>query len=245
MLGLETSDAVMRRIGDALIVADRVIVAVFVLEILAKIVVYRRDFVRDPWNLFDFTVIGLSILPATNAFSVFRAFRVLRVLRLISAVPSMRQVVLGLLNAIPGMATTAGLLLLAFYVFAVIATEMFGSTFKDWFGSLGASMYSLFQIMTLESWSMGIVRPVMEVYPWAWAFFVPFIIVTSFAVLNLFVAIIVNAMSAEAVAETTASAHADSERVLEEIAALRAQIADLSAALASDAGSAARISRDA
>jgi voltage-gated sodium channel len=146
-------------------------------------------------------------------------------------VPSMRQVVLGLLNAIPGMATTAGLLLLAFYVFAVIATEMFGSTFKDWFGSLGASMYSLFQIMTLESWSMGIVRPVMEVYPWAWAFFVPFIIVTSFAVLNLFVAIIVNAMSAESVAETTASAHADTELVLQEIAALRKEVANLSAAL--------------
>jgi voltage-gated sodium channel len=244
MLGLETSDAVMARVGDALVAADRVIVAVFVLEILAKIAVYRRDFLRDPWNLFDFTVIGLSILPATNAFSVFRAFRVLRVLRLVSAVPSMRQVVLGLLNAIPGMATTAGLLLLAFYVFAVIATELFGRTFTDWFGTLGASMYSLFQIMTLESWSMGIVRPVMEVYPWAWAFFVPFIIVTSFAVLNLFVAIIVNAMSAEAVAETTASAHADTERVLEEIAALRVQIADLSDVLA-NRGEGARVNRGA
>jgi voltage-gated sodium channel len=184
MLGLETSDAVMGRIGEMLIVADRLIVAVFVLEILAKMVVYRRRFVRDPWNVFDLTVIGLAILPATSAFSVFRAFRVLRVLRLVSAVPSMRQVVQGLLNAIPGMATTAGLLLLAFYVFAVIATELFGRSFDAWFGTLGASMYTLFQIMTLESWSMGIVRPVMEAYPWAWAFFVPFIIVTSFAVLK-------------------------------------------------------------
>jgi voltage-gated sodium channel len=230
-LGFETSDVVMRHAGPALIVADRVVVAVFVLEILAKIVAYRRRFLLDPWNLFDFAVIGLSILPATSAFSVFRAFRVLRVLRLISAVPSMRQVVQGLLNAIPGMATTAGLLLLAFYVFSVIATELFGDLFVDWFGTLGASMYTLFQIMTLEGWSEGIVRPVMEAYPWAWAFFVPFIIVTAFAVLNLFVAIIVNAMSAEAVAETTASAHADNERILEEIAALREQIADLSDAL--------------
>jgi voltage-gated sodium channel len=245
MLGLETSEAVMGRVGSALIVADRLIVAVFVLEILAKMVVYRRRFVRDPWNLFDFTVIGLSILPATTSFSVFRAFRVLRVLRLVSAVPSMRQVVQGLLNAIPGMATTAGLLLLAFYVFAVIATELFGRTFGDWFGTLGASMYTLFQIMTLESWSMGIVRPVMEAYPWAWAFFVPFIIVTAFAVLNLFVAIIVNAMSAEAVAETSASAHADNERILEEITALRAQIADLSDALGSGAQSGARVTRGA
>jgi len=243
MLGLETSDAIMGWIGEALIVADRMIVGVFVLEILAKIVVYRRRFVRDPWNLFDLTVIGLSILPASTSFSVLRAFRVLRVLRLVSAVPSMRQVVQGLLNAIPGMATTAGLLMLAFYVFAVIATELFGRSFDDWFGTLGASMYTLFQIMTLESWSMGIVRPVMEAYPWAWAFFVPFIIVTAFAVLNLFVAIIVNAMSAEAVAETSASAHADNERILEEIAALRAQIADLSDSLASGAESGARVSR--
>jgi voltage-gated sodium channel len=230
-LGFETSDAAMARAGTALVIADRLIVAVFVLEILAKIAVYQRRFLRDPWNVFDLAVISLSILPATSAFSVFRAFRVLRVLRLISAVPSMRQVVQGLLNAIPGMATTAGLLLLAFYVFSVIATKLFGDRFVDWFGTLGASMYTLFQIMTLESWSMGIVRPVMEAYPWAWAFFVPFIIVTAFAVLNLFVAIIVNAMSAEAVAETSASAHADNERILEEIVALRRQVADLSSAL--------------
>jgi len=130
-------------------------------------------------------------------------------------------------------------------VFAVIATELFGRTFVDWFGTLGASMYTLFQIMTLESWSMGIVRPVMEAYPWAWAFFVPFIIVTAFAVLNLFVAIIVNALSAEAVAETTARAHADNERILEEITALRAQIADLSDALASGAEGGACITRGA
>lgn len=230
-LGLETSDEIMARAGALLITVDRLIVAVFVLEILAKIAVYRGRFVRDPWNVFDFVVIGLSILPATSAFSVFRAFRVLRVLRLVSAVPSMRQVVQGLLNAIPGMATTAGLLLLSFYVFSVIATKLFGDVFEEWFGSLGASMYTLFQIMTLESWSMGIVRPVMAEFPWAWAFFVPFIIVTAFAVLNLFVAIIVNAMSTEAFEESSASAHADSERILEELAALRREVEALSGRL--------------
>jgi len=226
-LGLETSDAIMARAGALLIAADRLIVAVFVLEMLAKVAVYRRRFVRDPWNVFDFVVIGLSLLPATSAFSALRAFRVLRVLRLVSAVPSMRSVVQGLLNAIPGMATTAGLLLLSFYVFSVIATQLFGEAFDEWFGSLGASMYTLFQIMTLESWSMGIVRPVMTEFPWAWAFFVPFIIVNAFAVLNLFVAIIVNAMSTEAFEESSASAHADSERILEELAALRRQIETL------------------
>ena len=223
-LGLETSDAVMARAGSLLIALDRAIVLVFVLEILTKLVAQRTRFFRDPWNVFDFVVIGLSILPATHAFSVARAFRVLRVLRLITVVPSMRQVVQGLLRAIPGMATTAGLLLLAFNVFSVMATQLFGDSFTDWFGSLGASMYTLFQIMTLESWSMGIVRPVMAHYPWAWAFFVPFIVVTAFAVLNLFVAIIVNAMSSETVAESSASAHADSERLLGELQALRTEV---------------------
>jgi voltage-gated sodium channel len=232
-LGLETSDAMMARAGALLTAADRLIVAVFVLEMLAKIMVYGRGFVRDPWNLFDFVVIGLSVLPATNAFSVLRAFRVLRVLRLVSVVPSMRKVVQGLLNAIPGMATTAGLLLLSFYVFSVVATKLFGDAFQDWFGSLGASMYTLFQIMTLESWSMGIVRPVMTEFPWAWAFFVPFIIINAFAVLNLFVAIIVNAMSTEAFEESSATAHADSQRILDELAALRAQVDVLSGRLES------------
>jgi voltage-gated sodium channel len=232
-LGLETSDAIMARAGRLLTLADRLIVAVFILEILAKIVVYRRRFVRDPWNVFDFVVISLSILPATNAFSVFRAFRVLRVLRLVSAVPSMRSVVQGLLNAIPGMATTAGLLLLSFYVFSVIATQLFGEAFEEWFGSLGASMYTLFQIMTLDGWSMDVVRPVMTEFPWAWAFFVPFIIINAFAVLNLFVAIIVNAMSTEAFAESTATAHADSERILEELTALRRQVDALTRSLES------------
>jgi voltage-gated sodium channel len=232
-LGLETSDAIMARMGPILIAADRMIVAVFILEILAKIIVYSRRFVRDPWNVFDFVVIALSVLPATESFSVLRAFRVLRILRLVSAVPSMRSVVMGLLNAIPGMATTAGLLFLSFYVFSVIATQLFGEAFEEWFGTLGASMYTLFQIMTLDGWSMDIVRPVMTEFPWAWAFFVPFIIVNAFAVLNLFVAIIVNAMSTEAFAESSASAHADSERILEELAALRREVRALSGRLGS------------
>jgi voltage-gated sodium channel len=232
-LGLETSDAIMARAGGLLTLADRLIVAVFILEILAKIVVYRRRFVRDPWNVFDFVVISLSILPATESFSVLRAFRVLRILRLVSAVPSMRSVVMGLLNAIPGMATTAGLLLLSFYVFSVIATQLFGEAFEEWFGSLGGSMYTLFQIMTLDGWSMDVVRPVMTEFPWAWAFFVPFIIINAFAVLNLFVAIIVNAMSTEAFAESTATAHADSERILEELTALRHQVDALTRSLES------------
>jgi voltage-gated sodium channel len=158
---------------------------------------------------------------------VLRALRILRVLRLITVVPSLRRVVGGLVAALPGMGSVVMLLALVYYVFAVMATKLFAASFPDWFGSIGASAYSLFQIMTLESWSMGIVRPVMEVYPWAWMFFIPFIITTSFAVLNLFIGIIVSAMQEEneeaAVAER-GQMHREQETILAEIRALREEV---------------------
>jgi voltage-gated sodium channel len=220
-LGLETWDDAMRVAGTALVIADRAILAVFVVEVAAKIVAYGRRFPRDPWNVFDFVVVGIGLLPATHSFSVLRALRVLRVLRLVSMVPSMRRVVQALLSAIPGMGSIVLLLGLIYYVSGVMATKLFGASFPEWFGSIGASMYSLFQIMTLESWSMGIVRPVMEVHPWAWAFFVPFILLTSFAVLNLFIAIIVNAMEAHHRAEA-----ADEEAQREAVRAQRQERLD-------------------
>lgn len=242
-LGLETSATVVAAIGDLLRVLDWLVVAVFVVEIAAKLAVWRLGFFRDPWNVFDLTVVGISLVPATHSASVLRALRVLRLLRLVSVVPSMRRVVEGLLRAIPGMAATGGLLVLLFYVSGVMATKLFGAAFPEWFGTLGRSMYSLFQIMTLESWSMGIVRPVMAVYPLAWAFFVPFIIATTFAVLNLFIAIIVNAMQAEAqaeqqaaVAEVTAAGHADADRLEREVRALAREIRELRETLAPGGG---------
>jgi voltage-gated sodium channel len=99
-----------------------------------------------------------------------------------------------LLHAIPGIASITGLLALLYYVFAVMATGLFGAAHPAWFGTIGKSMYTLFQIMTLESWSMGIARPVMETPPSAWPFFIPFILIATFTILNLFIAIIVNSM---------------------------------------------------
>ena len=193
-LGLETSAAVNETLSPWLGWLDKAIVAVFVVEIGARLLAQGPAFFKRGWNLFDFAVIAVTLIPATGNLSVLRALRILRVLRLVSVVPQMRKVVEALLHAIPGLGSISGLLLLVFYVGAVMATRMFGNEFPEWFGSIGASMYSLFQIMTLESWSMGIVRPVMETFDWAWAFFVPFILLTSFAVLNLFIAVIVDAM---------------------------------------------------
>ncbi len=221
VIGLETSAGVMASVGPILVILDQIAITIFVVEILLKLLVYRASFFRSGWNIFDFVIVSVALLPLGGNFAILRALRIVRAFRLISAMPKMRQVVQGLLSAIPSMGSVILLLSLIFYVAAVMATKLFGASFPQWFGSVGSSLYSLFQIMTLESWSMGIVRPIMEVYPWAWAFFVPFVLVTSFVVLNLFIAIIVNAMHEEADEEQSAQR----DIILDEIRGLRQELA--------------------
>jgi voltage-gated sodium channel len=233
ILGFETSETVMTKAGTVLHVLDQIAVAIFVVELLMKLAVYRLAFFKRAWNVFDFTIVAITLLPAGQGISVLRALRILRAFRLISTVPSMRKVVEALMRAIPGMVSVLTLLSLVFYVSAVMATKLFGQGFPDWFGTIGASLYSLFQIMTLESWSMGIVRPVMESYPLAWLFFVPFILVTTFAVLNLFIAIVVDAMSTHVDVEenkTRDEIEFDHQEIMQELRALRQEMSKLSAA---------------
>ncbi len=194
ILGLETSETVMAAFGPLILALDTICLAIFVVEIATKLFVRGPSFFRNGWNVFDFVIVGISLVPAAQGLSVLRALRILRLLRVVSVTPSLRRVVEGLMSALPGMGSVFLLMGLIFYIGAVMSTKLFGATFPDWFGTLGRSAYSLFQIMTLESWSMGIVRPVMQVYPFAWAFFVPFILVTTFAVVNLVVGLIVNSM---------------------------------------------------
>jgi len=235
ILGLETSPTVMQATGGLLMGIDRVLLAIFVAELVLKLVVYRTRFHHDPWNLFDTVVVGIALMPSTGALSVLRALRILRVLRLISAVPSMRRVVAALLLSIPGIGSILGLLSLVFYVFAVMATKLFGAEFTEWFGTIGRSAYTLFQVMTLESWSMGIVRPVMDLFPLAWVFFLAFILMTTFTVLNLFIGIVVDALQRQHEAEaregqpdTPDPAKMQAE-LLAELRQLRAEIRELKA----------------
>ena len=197
-LGLETDANIMRTYGDWLSAFDRIVLLIFTVELLIKLYAYRWSFFRSGWNTFDFLIVAIAWIPAAGPLAVLRALRVLRVLRLLSVVPQLRRVISAIGHSIPGMISVMGVLCLVFYVSAVLCTNLFGQhpdpRMQEWFGSIGASAYTLFQIMTLESWSMGIVRPTMELFPYAWVFFVPFIIVTSFAVLNLFIGIIVDAM---------------------------------------------------
>jgi len=201
LLGLETWPAAMELAGGFIIALDHLILTVFVVEILLRLYVHGRSFWRDPWSVFDFLVVGIALVPASGPFAVLRALRVLRVLRLLTVVPSMRRVVGALLAAIPGLGSIALMLMVLYYVFAVIATNLFAQAFPEWFGHLGRTLYTLFQIMTLESWSMGIVRPLMQQFPYAWLFFIPFILVATFTMLNLFIAIIVSAMQSYSEAE--------------------------------------------
>ena len=150
--------------------------------------------------------------------------QILRLLRVLSVAPSLRRVVEGLVSALPGMGSVFLLMGLIFYVGAVMATKLFGDAFPDWFGTLGRSGYTLFQVMTLESWSMGIVRPVMEVHPFAWAFFVTFIMVTTFAVVNLLVGLIVNSMQDAHAEESNERTDSYRDEVLSRLAAIEAAI---------------------
>jgi voltage-gated sodium channel len=227
-LGLETSPWAMHNFGDLLHVLDRAILSVFVVEISLRLIVHRLSFFKSAWNIFDFLVVAVALAPATAAFSVLRALRVLRVLRMITIVPSLKRVVGALVSALPGMGSIVLLLGLLFYVYSVMATKLFAASFPEWFGHIPASAYTLFQVMTLESWSMGIVRPVMEVYPYAWMFFIPFILSTTFTMLNLFIGIVVNAMQSEhdvAIEEELAAKKrkVDAEKAEEQAARVAAQ----------------------
>lgn len=229
-LALETSTTAMNVAGDWIYLLDKLFLSIFVLELVMRLSADFRGFWRDPWRIFDFLVVAIALLPTTGSLSILRSLRILRVLRLISAVPAMRRVVSGLLGAMPGMASIVFLIALIFFVFSVISTKLFGDAFPQWFGTLGASAYTLFQVMTLESWSMGIVRPVMEVYPLAWILFLPFIILTAFTVLNLFIGVIVDAMQTEhesAAAEERGQMITDNELILTELRSLRKEVSEL------------------
>jgi len=239
ILGMETSATLMAQYGPLLLMLDKIMLAIFVLELLLRIFVHRLAFFKDPWSLFDFAVVAIALIPASGPLAVLRSLRVLRVLRVLSMVPSMKRVVSALLGSLPGLASIAMVLLLIYYVFAVIATKLFSAAFPEWFGSIGASFYTLFQVMTLESWSMGIARPVMEQFPHAWLFFVPFILVATFTMLNLFIAIIVNTMQTFSEEEQALERQQDKlaeqagqQQLQQELAAIRQELQLLRSELA-------------
>ena len=232
VLGIETVKGLNTTVLNLLQWIDQLCLLIFVIELLLKLWVYRLSFFKQGWNVFDFLIVAIALVPATDELSILRAFRIFRVLRLVTTVDSIRRVVSGMLIAIPGVGSVGGLLVIFFYIGAVITTTLFGADFPQWFGNLGRSMYTLFQIMTLESWSMGVVRPVMEQFPYAWIFFIPFIAVTTFTVLNLFIGIIVDAIATVKEQDNSSRHHQlsskeDIDLIRDDLSALRMQLDDL------------------
>ncbi len=229
ILGMETYPAIMAQFGPALKAIDQVILWIFVLELAIRLGANGWRFFRDPWSVFDSIVVAIAFMPANEAFAVLRAARVLRVLRLISIFPRLRRVIEGLISAIPGIGSIGAILVILFYVFSVMATKLFGATHPEFFGTLQASLFSLFQIMTLEGWP-DIVRQVKETHPYAPAFFIPYILLATFTVLNLFIAVIVDAMQRQHQAEEQAE-YGAIVRIEKDIIRLHARLDELGSAL--------------
>ena len=228
VFGVQTSLCARQCCGGWLNKIDLLCLAVFTVELALKIVVYNRRFCRDPWNVFDFIVVAVSFIPDCGIFSSIRLFRILRVFKLISGIRHMRIILEAIVKSVKGIMWTGTLLVLIYYVYGIVGTHLFGASFDDWFGSLGKSVYSLFQIMTLESWSMGIARPVIAVYPYAWIYFVSYILMTSFLVMNIVVGIVLTSIT-ECCKEDEPVAKKSTLK--EELSKLKKQIAAVEAAL--------------
>ena len=228
VLGLETYSAAMDRWGGLLRLADAFCLGVFLVELSVKLAVYRGLFWRNGWNWFDFFVVAVALVPGASPWAVLRSLRILRVLRLLTVVPQLRKVVAAFIHAIPGLSGVILVMIVFVYTMAVLATNLFGPSFPEYFGSLGRSLFTLFQIMTLESWSMAVVRPIMETQPLAWLFFVPFIVIATFTILNLFIGIIVSTMQELSEQPDTPHPEADLvetlERMEKDVANLRARL---------------------
>lgn len=224
-MGLETSKTLSNNYDALFDGINLFVISIFTIEIALRIYVHKLNFFKDPWSIFDFVIVAISLIPAGEGFEILRVLRVLRLFRLITVVPQMKKVITALVSVVPGLGSIAILLGLIFYVFSIMATELFGEEFPKWFGTLGDSFYTLFQIMTLESWSMGIVRPVMEVYPHSWIFFVIFIFIATFIMINLIVAIVVDAMSN--IVENEEEILSEEKKISDEIMSLKDEIREL------------------
>ena len=187
---------------------DKACLVIFTVELIAKLLVYRRSFWSEGWNIFDFVIVLSSIVFISSSISVIRAFRIFRLLKALAEFPELQILVSSMLKAIPSMTWALLLLFIVFYIFAVFGSTMYGDAFPELFGDIGGSMFTLFQVMTFESWATAVARPIMATYSYAWVYFLVFILLTAVTLLNVMVGIVVEAVSsiAEAVKQEQAAA---------------------------------------
>ena len=226
LVGLETYPEFAEKYHTWLLALDIIVLGLFTLEIVIKLYLYRTSFFRNGWNNFDFLiVVGSLILYNSPYISVLRIFRVLRVLRTITTIPSLRRVVAALFMAIPTITSVILLMSIIFYVYAVIGTFFYATVEPEFFGNLGLSFITLFQVFTLESWASGVFRPIFEVVPWSWLYFVSFIVISTFLMINLIVGEIVN--NAQKISEEIDAETAGIKDERSEIDELKNEVAEM------------------
>ena len=192
-----TDNALMTKFGKELYMLCDICVWIFTVELGIKLYVYKKQFFKDGWNIFDFIIVAISWVPTGGVFSSFRVFRILRTLRalrLITQLEKLRVIVQAIIDSIPNVSWACVLLMIIFYIFAIMGTTLFAQDFPIAFGTLGKSLFTMFQLTTLEAWP-DIARDVMIKFPLAWTYFVSFIIISSFIVMNVIVGVVVNAIS--------------------------------------------------
>ncbi len=235
LIGFETSDKYMDMFGVYIDTIDKIILYIFVFEILLKLYAYGGAFFKDTWNLFDALIIGISIVPSLGAsFAVLRALRIVRTLRLLKNIPKLKLIIESLLHSIPSIGWIGVLLLIIFYIFSIIGNTLFGASFPEYFGSLSKTIFTLFQVMTLESWASGIARPIISVEPFAGIYFVVFILIATYTTLNIFIAIVVNTMNElhrkslmEEEKHIKEFVHNENETILSEVLMMRKELSEL------------------
>ncbi len=238
VVGIETMPGLTAAQHHLLLQINHVILGLFTLEVVLKLVAVAPQFgryFRDGWNLFDFSIVALSYIPATGPLATLaRLLRVLRVLRLISALPELCLIVSTLVRSIPGMANVIMLMGILFYIYAVAGFHLFHTVAPEYWGSLGTALLTLFQLVTLESWT-AVMQSAMAHYPWAWICFISFIVIGTFVVINLFIAVVINTLS-DARGDPSDGAHVppskaallrELEQTHEALARLKAQLEKL------------------
>jgi voltage-gated sodium channel len=197
VLGLETYEGIDDDYGTVLMVLNDTCLGIFVVELLIRITSYGRrpqDFFKEGWNVFDFVVIGAAFLPGLrqNA-TLLRLVRLLRIVRLVSVLPELRVLIRGMLGALPPIGSMGVLALLFIYVYGMLGWILFGDEIPAKWGDIGQSMLTLFTVLTLEGWN-EVLYEAQEVHSWAWAFFISYVLLASLLLINILIAIIINAM---------------------------------------------------
>ncbi len=195
LLGMETSPTLNDRYGDLMHFGNWVALSIFIVEALLKMIALapRIDrYFRDGWNVFDFSVIVFALIPATGELAmVARLARLLRALRLISTIRELRLIVSALVRSIPSVFHVIMLMSIIIYIYAIIGYQLFHEHDPTNWGNLGICVLTLFNIITLEGWT-EIMATAMELHDWAWLYFVTYVVIATFVVINLFIAIIIN-----------------------------------------------------